>query len=157
MLASAINRIVDAVYALAYAAPEDPPSAMTEPVRAGTNDTLGALLTGVLDNLIRRLSKLETAKATATFAGSLGGQAREYHQSGIWRTMSSPPLKELAKLSECLVDVSCILHEMAHDSGAGCNSENCEDNAEGPLGNRGSRYRSALSPPSRSALQQPAE
>ncbi len=116
-LASEINRIVDAVNALAYAAPENPPSAMTEPVRAGTNDTLGALLTGVLGNLIGRLSKLETAKATATFAGSLGGQAREHHQSGIWRTMSSPPLKELAKLSERLVDVSCILHEMAHDSG----------------------------------------
>ena len=115
-LASEINRIVDAVNALAYAAPEKPHPAMTEPVRAGSNDTLGALLTGVLGNLIGRLSKLETAKATATFAGSLGGQAREHHQSGIWRTMSSPPLKELAKLSERLADVSCILHEMAHDS-----------------------------------------
>ena len=115
-LASEISRIVDAVSALAYTAPENPPSAMTDPVRAGTDDTLGALLTGVLANLIGRLSKLETAKATATFAGSLGGKAHEHHQSGIWRTMSSPPLKELAKLSERLGDVSCILHEMAHDS-----------------------------------------
>ena len=115
-LASEINRIVDAVNALAYTAPENPPSAMTEPVRAGTDDTLGTLLTGVLANLIGRLSKLETAKATATFAGSLGGKAREHHKSGIWRTMSSPPLKELAKLSERLGDVSCILHELAHDS-----------------------------------------
>ena len=48
--------------------------------------------------------------------GLLGGKAHEHHQSGIWRTMSSPPLKELAKLSERLGDVSCILHEMAHDS-----------------------------------------
>ena len=71
----------------------------------------------MLGILIGRLSKLETVKATATFAGSLGGQAHEHHQSRIWRTMSSPPLKELAKLSERLVDVSCILHEMAHDSG----------------------------------------
>ena len=116
-LASEVNRIVDAVNALAYAAPENFPSAMAEPVPAGTNDTLGALLTGVLGNLIRGMSKLETAKATATIAGSLGGQAREHHQSGIWRTMSAPPLRELAKLSERLVDVSCILHEMAHDSG----------------------------------------
>ena len=115
-LAAEIIRIVDAVNALAYAAPEKPPPAMTEPVRAGSNDTLGALLTGVLGNLIGRLCKFETAKATATFAGSLGGQAREHHQSGIWRTMSAPPLKELAKLSERLADVSCILHEMAHDS-----------------------------------------
>ena len=116
-LASEINSILDAVSAVAYAAPERTPSTMTEPFRAGADDTLGALLTGVLGNLIGRLSKLETAKATATFAGSLGGQAREHHQFGIWRTMSAPPLKELAKLSERLVDVSCILHEMAHDSG----------------------------------------
>ena len=115
-LDSEINRIVGAVSALAYAAPENPPSSMAEPVRAGTNDTLGALLTGVLGNLIGRMPKLETAKATATFAGSLGGQAREHHQSGIWRTMSAPPLRELTKLSERLVDVSCILHEIAHDS-----------------------------------------
>ena len=114
-LASEIIRIVDAVNALAYAAPEKPPPAMTEPVSAGSNDTLGALLTGVLGNLIRRLSRLEAVKATATFAGSLGGQAREHHHSDIWRTMSSPPLEELAKLSERLADVSCILHEMAHD------------------------------------------
>ena len=115
-LSSEINRIIDAINALTYTAPENPPSAMAEPVRAGTDDTLGALLTGVLANLLGRLSKLDTAKATATFAGSLGGKAREHHQSGIWRAMSSPPLEELAKLSERLGDVSCILHEMAHHS-----------------------------------------
>lgn len=115
-LASEINRIVDAVNALAYAAPEKPPPSMTEPVRAGSNDTLGAFLTGVLGNLIRGLSNLEKAKGPATLAGSLGGQARKHHHSGIWRTMSSPPLEELAKLSERLSDLSCILHEMAHDS-----------------------------------------
>ena len=115
-LASEMDGIVDAVNALAYAAPEKPPSAMTEPVQAGTDDTLGALLTGVLGNLIPRLSRRETTKAPATFAGSLQGQAREHHQSGIWRTMSSPPLTELGKLSERLGDVSYILHEMAHDS-----------------------------------------
>ena len=115
-LSSEINRIIDAINALTYTAPENPPSAMTEPVRAGTDDTLGALLTGVLANLLGRLSKLDTAKATATFAGSLGGKAREHHQSGIWRTMSSPPLEELGKLSERLGDVSCILHEIAHHS-----------------------------------------
>ena len=118
-LVSEINRIVDAVNVLAYSAPEKSPSAMTEPVQAGTDDTLGALLTGVLANLIGRLSKLETAKAAATFAGSLGSKAREHHRSGIWRTMSSPPLDELAKLSARLHGVSCILHEVAHDSAPG--------------------------------------
>ncbi len=115
-LASEINEILEAVNALAYAAPETPPSAMAEPVRAGANDTLGALLTGVLGNLIGRLPKLETAKGAAAYAGSLAGQAREHHQSGIWRTMSSPPLKDLSGISERLGDVSCILHEMAHDT-----------------------------------------
>ena len=117
-LVSEINGTLNAVSALAYAAPEKPPSAMTEPLRAGTDDTLGALLTGVLGNLVGRLSELDTAKATATFAGSLHGQACEHHQSGIWRTMSSPPLNDLAKLSERLGHVSCILHEMAHDGGS---------------------------------------
>ena len=31
-------------------------------------------------------------------------------------TMSSPPLRDLSALAERLGDVSCILHEMAHDS-----------------------------------------
>ena len=114
-LLSEINEIVDTVNALAYSAPENPPSAMTEPVQAGTDNTLGALLTGVLGNLIGRLSNPDTAKGAATFAGSLAGQAREHHQSDIWRTMSSPPLKDLSKLAERLTDVSCILHEMTHN------------------------------------------
>ena len=111
-----ISEIVDAVNALAYATPEDPSSAMVEPVRGGTDDTLGTLLTGVLDNLIGRLSELDGAKATATYAGSLAAQAREHYQSGIWRTMSSPPLRDLSALAERLGDVSCVLHEMAHNS-----------------------------------------
>ena len=117
-LASQIKRIVDAVNALAYTAPDTAPSTMTEPLSAESNDTLGALLTGVLGNLVGRMSKIDTAKATATatFAGDLHAQAREHHQSDIWRTMSSPPLSDLAKLAERLRDVSSILHEMAHDS-----------------------------------------
>ena len=113
---SEITRIVDAVNALAYAAPEKTPSTMTEAVGAGTEDTLGALLNGVLSNLLGRLSKLDTAKTAATFAGNLSGRAREKHQSAIWRSISSPPLTELAKLSERLDHIACILHEIAHDS-----------------------------------------
>ena len=115
-LTSEINSIVASVSGLAYTAPEKPPSSMTEPARAGTADTLGALLTNVLGNLIRRLSELGTAKATATFAGTLHGQANLHHRSEIWRTMSSPPLRDLSKLSERLADVSSILHEIAHDA-----------------------------------------
>ena len=114
-LTSEINSIVASVNECAYTAPEKPPSTMTEPAQAGTADTLGALLTDVLGNLVRRLSELGSAKATATFAGTLRGQANEHHRSDIWRTLSSPPLRDLTKLSERLADVSSILHEFAHD------------------------------------------
>ena len=88
--------------ALAYAAPEKTPSTMTEPHRSGSENKLGALLTGALGNLVRRLSELDTAKATGTFAGSLHSQAHKHRQSEIWRTTSSPPKKELSRLSERL-------------------------------------------------------
>ena len=117
-LVSEIGSILNAANALTYAAPEEVPSTMTEPFGAGTDDTLGGLLSGVLGNLVGRLSRLETAKSAATFAGSLHGQACRHSQSEIWRTMASPPLSELGKLSVRLRDVSCILHEMAHDSGS---------------------------------------
>ena len=94
-LVSEINEIVGSVNALAYAIPEKPSYAMTMPAQsAGTDDTIGALLTGALDNLVRRLSKIPSekgGKAAATFAGSLAFQAQEHQQSGIWRTMSTPP------------------------------------------------------------------
>jgi len=115
-LAAEMNEVVNAVNALAYAAPDKLPSAMAEPVSSGTDDTLGALLTGVLGNLVGRLSKLERTKGVAVYAGTLAGQARDQHQSAIWRTMSSPPLKDLVSLSVRLGDLSCILHEMARDS-----------------------------------------
>ena len=118
VLASEINSIRDAVSALAYAGPERTPSTMTEPFRTGADDTIGALLTGILGNLVRRLSDLEATTAAATFAGNLHGQACRHCQSEIWRTIAAPPLSELGKLSERLRDVSCILHEMAHDSGS---------------------------------------
>ena len=116
-IASEINAIVKAVNTLAYAAPEITPSTMTEPHSAESNDSLGALLTGVLDNLVGRMSKIDPsmAKAPATFAGDLHKQAYEHHQSAIWRTMSSPPLAHLDKLAKRLSDVSSILHEMAEN------------------------------------------
>ena len=119
MLAAQINEIVNAVNALAYATPDKPSPTMTVPARdGGADDTLGALLTEVLGNLVRRLSKIpgeKGAKGAATFAGSLAAQAQEHGQSAIWRTMSKPPLRELATLAKRLDDIASILHEMAHD------------------------------------------
>ena len=115
-VASEIYGIIEAVGTLAYAAPGTEPPTMTEAYSAGTGDTLGALLTGVLGNLVRRLSMIDTAKTAASQAGSLHGQARDHRHSSIWRTMSSPPLAQLDKLAERLDNVSSILHEVAHDS-----------------------------------------
>ena len=118
ILAAQIDEIVNAVNALAYATPEKPSPTMTMPAGGGANDTLGALLTGLLGNLLGRLIRIpgdEGAKGAATFAGSLAAQAQEHRQSTIWRTMSEPPLRELAALAKRLDDVASILHEMAHD------------------------------------------
>ena len=119
MLAAEINEIVGSVDALIYATPEKPSPEMTVPAQGGTDDdTLGALLTGILRNLVRRLSKIpgeKGAKGAATFAGSLAAQAQKHGQSAIWRTVSEPPLRELAALAKRLDNVASILHEMAHD------------------------------------------
>lgn len=118
-LTDEINEIVQAVNALAYATPENPASEMTTPAQgAGNDDSLGALLTGVLGNLLPRMNRVSEeggAKGPATFAGSLAAQAQEHEQSAIWRTSAEPPLRELGALRERLGDVACILHEMAYD------------------------------------------
>lgn len=118
-LAAEINEIIQAVNTLAFSSPEIPTSEMTVPAQgAGNDDSLGALLTGILGNLLRRVSKIpseERAKGPATFAGALAAQAREHRQSAIWRTSSKPPLRELDALVERLGDVASILHEIAHD------------------------------------------
>ena len=115
---SEVMSILEALDSLAYTAPEDAPPRMTEPLGTAAEDTLGTLLSGVLDNLVGRLSQRETARAAATFAGSLHGKACEHYRSHIWRTMSSPPLRELENLSDRLLDVSSILHEIAHNERA---------------------------------------
>ena len=99
-----INGIIEAVDALAYAAPGTDPPTMTEAYSTGNGDTLGVFLTGVLGNLVRRLSLIGPDRATATYAGSLHGQAREHRHSAIWRTMSSPPLAQLDKLARSIHD-----------------------------------------------------
>jgi hypothetical protein len=112
VLAEEVNEIIQAVNAHAYATPEKPTSEMTAPAAgAGEDDTLGALLTGVLGNLMRRMSKVpgEGAKGAAIFAGSLAAQAHDHGQSAIWRTSPAPPLRELGALRERLGDVACIL------------------------------------------------
>lgn len=119
-LAEQVNEIVQAVNALAYTKPEKPMPEMTSPAAgAGSDDTLGALLTGVLGNLMGRMGKVpgDGTKATAAFAGSLVAQAREQAQSAIWRTSREPPIQELNSLEERLLGVASILHEMAYDSG----------------------------------------
>ena len=121
-LAVEINEIVGSVNALKYAAPEKPQPSMTAPALGdGADDNLGALLTGVLGNLLPRLNKIpgeERPKGAASFAGDLAAQAEEHLRSDVWRMSSSPPLHELAELGERIGNLSCVLHEMAHDYSA---------------------------------------
>ena len=119
-LAVEVNDIIHKANALAYATPAKPAPVMVTPVKDGNgDDSLGALLTGILGNLVRRLGGIsdENAKGAAMFAGSLAAQAHEQRRSGIWRTHPAPPLRELQKIEERLKDLACILHEMAYDSG----------------------------------------
>ncbi|MFJ5535506.1 hypothetical protein KV699_04700 [Vreelandella titanicae] len=120
-LAVEINNINHQVNALTYAIPTKPAPVMVLPAKGGDgDDSLGALLTGILGNLVRRLGKIpsdENAKGAAMFAGSLAAQAHGQRQSDIWRTHPAPPLRELKTIEERLNDLACILHEMAYDSG----------------------------------------
>ena len=121
-LAEHVEGIIGRVNALACAAPATSASSstFTESVTR-EDDTLGALLTGVLGNLIPRMGRIPSEpgiKAAATFAGSLAEQAHKHGNSAIWRTTSSPPLTELSSLARRLSDVTKILHEMAYDSTA---------------------------------------
>ena len=114
--ATRANETIEAVKSLAYASPESPSAVMTEPAKGGDgDDTLGALLTGVLGNLLLRLGDIEKGKGAATYAGSLAAQAREHARSDIWRVSPSPPLRHLSDLADRLTDVSRILHELSED------------------------------------------
>ncbi|MCY3841102.1 MAG: hypothetical protein OXH09_21065 [Gammaproteobacteria bacterium] len=114
--ATRANETIEAAKALAYASPESPSAVMTEPAQGGQgDDTLGALLTGVLGNLLLRLGDIEKGKGTATYAGNLAAQAREHARSDIWRVSPNPPLTQLSALADRLSDVSRILHELSED------------------------------------------
>ena len=118
--ADEINSIIQAVNEISYAAPESPSHDMTKPAsNAGEDDSLGALLTGILGNLMRRMNQVSeegNPKSAATFAGSLASQARDHEQSHIWRTSLNPPRKKLLALAERLIQVSNILHEFGYDN-----------------------------------------
>lgn len=115
-----INYIINSVNALAYADPAKLSHEMTTPLKdKNDKDSLGALLTGVLGNLILRMNKVTddgNPKATATFAGNLSDHARKQEQSPIWRTNLTPPLSELNALAERLKSISYLLHEFAYDN-----------------------------------------
>lgn len=119
-LASEINDICSKVNALAYAAPSKLPSSMEESVdQSPADDTLGALLTGVLINLTKQLSNMPSktgGKAAASNAGDLSMRAAKYQESDIWRVIDDPPLDSLGNLSARLLAVSGILHEMDQDT-----------------------------------------
>lgn len=119
LIATEVSEIINAVNSLRHVTPEKPSSIMTKPAKdAGKEDDLGALLVGVLGNLLTRLSKIFEdggIKALATFAGGLASDANGYLHSDIWRALPHPPRHHLKSLATRLGDLSCILHELAYD------------------------------------------
>jgi hypothetical protein len=119
-LADDVNELIVAVNALAYADYQKPAPVMSQPQGAGSsNDTIGALLTGILGNLMGRMGAITAearVRATAAHAGSLATQAREHAKSTIWRTVQTPPIGELTALSKRLEDVASILRQFGEDS-----------------------------------------
>ena len=117
-LSARIKKVASEVNQLSYSTSEDLPAyLLANAVGTSAEIRIGALLTNVLTNLAPRIAHVETtgnAKAPATYAGSRSALAREYAESEVWRTTSTPPLRELIALADRLYDVSCILHEMAH-------------------------------------------
>ncbi len=115
-----INNIIKCVNDITYAAPETPSHDMTQPAsNAGKDDSLGALLTGILGNLMGRMHQIsgeDHPEASASFSGDLARQASQHAQSHIWRTNLNPPRKELLALAERLTRVSRILRELGHDN-----------------------------------------
>lgn len=115
-LAKEIERVCSEVGAIAYAGPSSPAASMTVPESSDiSDDTLGALLTGVLGNLVSRIRKLsdeQGPKGLASFGCNLAEQARTHRASDIWRMTASPPTRELEKLADRLQNVGFILHEI---------------------------------------------
>lgn len=116
-LTDEVNSIIGCVNDLAYAAPKgiSPPGSKAEAI----SDTIGALLTGILGNLLGRLHKLTAesgVNATAAFAADLAEQARSHTNSAIWRTVSNPPTDQLQSLARRLADAASILREFGQDN-----------------------------------------
>jgi len=136
-MVASINKLVDEANSLVYAVPKPSVTSMIDiPKESETDDNLGALLTGVLGNLVPRINLLPAEggeKGVAVFAGRLAEQAFEQLQSGIWRTTLSPPFKALQALADRLNDVSAILHQMASDKPARPHIENIKIAKKAPL------------------------
>ena len=120
-IAQEINSINDAVNQLAYATPQSPQTSMAKSQSndSAAPDTLGALLTGVLGNLVPRLVKQpgdNGLKGLACFANDLAHQADNHAASSIWRVHGAPPTKALLALASRLRSISAICHEWHEDA-----------------------------------------
>lgn len=114
-----IQSIIEEVNSLSYFRAKKPKGIMSNPAEsAGESDTLGALLVGILGNLLQRLTKIATEgsdKSLAGFTGDLYEQSQEHIDSDIWRTASNPPIKSLIKIRGRLKDLADITQELSED------------------------------------------
>ena len=115
-----MNAIIQEVNDLAYNSMGAPIASVDRPSdEAGEDDSLGALLVGILGNLIKRLPNFSPGEdidnGVAVFASDLACQAEEYEDSAIWRVIKNPPLKELGLIKTRLIALSNVLHELRYD------------------------------------------
>ena len=110
-----ISEIVTAANSMAYAAPEAVSAVMTTPASTyALGDSVGALLTDVLGNLVGRLVRLDGVRAIRDFAVQLSVRAEDHRESEIWRAVATPPVPELSSLALRLRDVANVLNEIAY-------------------------------------------
>ncbi|MDT7043668.1 hypothetical protein [Candidatus Nitronereus thalassa] len=116
-LINEIDSIIKQVNTLAFSTTPPLPGNMSFPnIEASEEDSMGALLSGILGNLVPRILKFPAEKGTkgaAEFAGSLASDAISQIKSSVWRTINKSPKSELEMLANRLRHLSHILHEMA--------------------------------------------
>jgi len=114
-----INETLRVIRSISYADSVSTPTTLSAPESNRSFEVkLGPFLSSVLDNLLVRVVKAsngEGAKATATFAGQLHGEALLFLESEIWRVTEEPPIRELKELVSRLQAVSYVLHELDYD------------------------------------------
>ncbi|MBK8191360.1 MAG: hypothetical protein IPK79_13035 [Vampirovibrionales bacterium] len=116
-IAEELNSIVQACNGLSFTMVPSLLGSLKNASNLGiSSDTIGTLLTSILNNLIPRLcavSQKSEAQAVASFSLHLSEDAQKCTSSTIWRMLDDTPADQLIAISERLEYLSEILQEFA--------------------------------------------